>query len=427
MSAVSRRAFLAGLLASGAAACTRSGSDGASRQSTSTLSGVAVPSTTNLPGSLPAGLFSLGVASGDPVADSVILWTRLAPDPLAGGGMPDGRHAGRVGGGRGRRLPTVGAPAGATVAAAGLGPLGARRCRPGCDPAPVLLPVPRRRRGRARSAARRTAPAPGDEPDRLRFAFASCQNYQDGLLHRLSAHMAADDLDLVVFLGDYIYEGGAAQRCVPAARQPRGPPTLAGYRNRYAAYKSRSRPPGRPRRRPWVVHLGRPRGGQQLRRRRPRRGTPRRPAPEAFPALRAAAYQAYYEHCRCGSTPRRAGPAHLPVAGLRAGWPASTCSTPASTATTSPATSTATPACRAPRSTTPPARCSAPTRRRWLRRQPRIVRRGLERAGPAGRGDPDHGRAGRPAGGDNVDHVGRLPRRPPAAGRSADGSGRIRW
>ncbi len=33
-------------------------------------------------------LFALGVASGDPAHDSVVLWTRLAPDPLNGGGMP---------------------------------------------------------------------------------------------------------------------------------------------------------------------------------------------------------------------------------------------------------------------------------------------------------------------------------------------------
>ncbi len=32
--------------------------------------------------------FTLGVASGDPLPDGVVLWTRLAPEPLAGGGMP---------------------------------------------------------------------------------------------------------------------------------------------------------------------------------------------------------------------------------------------------------------------------------------------------------------------------------------------------
>jgi len=35
-----------------------------------------------------AGVFTLGVASGDPLPDGVVLWTRLAPDPLHGGGMP---------------------------------------------------------------------------------------------------------------------------------------------------------------------------------------------------------------------------------------------------------------------------------------------------------------------------------------------------
>jgi len=35
--------------------------------------------------------FTLGVASGDPVPDGVVLWTRLAPDPLRGGGMPPQR------------------------------------------------------------------------------------------------------------------------------------------------------------------------------------------------------------------------------------------------------------------------------------------------------------------------------------------------
>src|SRR5690606_2943132 len=32
--------------------------------------------------------FSLGVASGDPAADGFVIWTRLAPEPLVGGGMP---------------------------------------------------------------------------------------------------------------------------------------------------------------------------------------------------------------------------------------------------------------------------------------------------------------------------------------------------
>ncbi|PKW07775.1 alkaline phosphatase D [Streptomyces sp. 1222.5] len=38
---------------------------------------------------LPDGVFTLGVTSGDPLRDGIVLWTRLAPDPLNGGGMPD--------------------------------------------------------------------------------------------------------------------------------------------------------------------------------------------------------------------------------------------------------------------------------------------------------------------------------------------------
>lgn len=45
--------------------------------------------------------FSLGVASGDPLPDGVVLWTRLAPDPVSedgAGGMPGRRGARTVGG-----------------------------------------------------------------------------------------------------------------------------------------------------------------------------------------------------------------------------------------------------------------------------------------------------------------------------------------
>jgi alkaline phosphatase D len=48
---------------------------------------------------LPANLFTLGIASGDPAPDGVVLWTRLAPDPLHGGGMPARSVPVRVGSG----------------------------------------------------------------------------------------------------------------------------------------------------------------------------------------------------------------------------------------------------------------------------------------------------------------------------------------
>ena len=74
-----RRQFLIQVLAATAAACNGGGGDSESEGST----GGSGPD-------LPGEPFTLGVASGDPLADSVILWTRLAPAPDEDdGGMPD--------------------------------------------------------------------------------------------------------------------------------------------------------------------------------------------------------------------------------------------------------------------------------------------------------------------------------------------------
>jgi hypothetical protein len=67
----------------------------------------------------------------------------------------------------------------------------------------------------------RTAPAPGTVNQRLRFAFASCPQYEQGY-YAAHRHMAREDLELVVFLGDYIYESsGAATSC--AGTMPENP------------------------------------------------------------------------------------------------------------------------------------------------------------------------------------------------------------
>jgi alkaline phosphatase D len=82
----------------------------------------------------------------------------------------------------------------------------------------------------------RTAPAPGRGDQRLRLAFASCQQYEQGYFgaHR---HLAREDVDLIAFLGDYIYESSWGRQHVRkhGAGVPR---TLAEYRNRYALYKA---------------------------------------------------------------------------------------------------------------------------------------------------------------------------------------------
>jgi alkaline phosphatase D len=92
----------------------------------------------------------------------------------------------------------------------------------------------------------RTLPAAGAAVSRLRFAYVSCQNYEQGYFAPFK-FMAEDELDFVVHLGDYIYEYGQSEigtknSILPyqVVRQHHGPPimTLDDYRNRYALYKS---------------------------------------------------------------------------------------------------------------------------------------------------------------------------------------------
>lgn len=182
--------------------------------------------------------FALGVASGDPDASSVVLWTRLAPRPLEpdGGMTPEAvevrwelaeDEAFRAGLRSGRTFATP--QLGHSVHVEALG-LQADRWY-----------FYRFHAGDATSAVgrTRTLPAAEVEPDRLRFAFASCQHYEQGL-YTAYEQMARDDLDLVFHLGDYIYEnpGSAAK-----VRKHTGPKssklkTLADYRERHAQYRA---------------------------------------------------------------------------------------------------------------------------------------------------------------------------------------------
>ena len=188
---------------------------------------------------LPLGtLFTLGVASGEPAAGSVVIWTRLAPDPLApGGGMaghrrvpvrwevatdPDFHRVVR----HGRAGATE--RNGWTVHARVFGLRAGReywyRFRAGNEIGPV---------GRTK-----TLPAPWAHNGDLRFAHASCSDYQHGEFGAY-AGIAGDDLDFWIHVGDYIYEYGPNP---DAYRQHDGEPTdsiesLEQYRNRYALYR----------------------------------------------------------------------------------------------------------------------------------------------------------------------------------------------
>jgi alkaline phosphatase D len=178
--------------------------------------------------------FQLGVASGDPTPGSVVIWTRLAPRPLEPeGGMSGLRTAVNwevaddeqftrvVRRGRATAAPELGYSIHIDVDG-----LAADRwyfyrftSRDATSPTGRL----------------RTTPD-GSSTRPFRFAFTSCQHYEEGL-YTAHEHMAREDIDLVAQLGDYIYEYGPTPGRVRAHDGPEIR-TLTQYRNRYALYKS---------------------------------------------------------------------------------------------------------------------------------------------------------------------------------------------
>lgn len=179
-------------------------------------------------------LFTLGVASGDPTADSVILWTRLAPDPLNGGGMPgvpvlvEWRIASN-------EAMTSIVQQGTAIAWPGLAHAVHVDVR---NLAPDRWYFYQFSVGLDRSAVgrTRTLPARGTLPNLFRFGFVSCQDWQNGF-YSAYRNLAREDLDLVVHLGDYIYEYAARPGAI---RQHTGAElnSLTSYRNRYALYRT---------------------------------------------------------------------------------------------------------------------------------------------------------------------------------------------
>ena len=259
-------------------------------------------------GQVPSSPFSLGVASGDPLSDGVVLWTRLAPEPLAEdgrGGMPDRpvpvawqvaedeQFRRVVAAGSALTRPEEGHSA--HVELSGLRP-GADyfyRFRAGSELSPV--------------ARTKTAPAVGARLDRFAFAFASCQNYPAGFFNAY-AHMAEEDLDLVAFLGDYIYEGDA-QGELGRGHSPTGEIwSLADYRIRHAQYKSDTDLQAAHAEFPWAVvfddHEVENNWADEI-----SQGDGEPDAdPEVFRRRRARAFQAYYEHMPLRRAQRPNGP-----------------------------------------------------------------------------------------------------------------------
>ena len=184
----------------------------------------------------PGSLFTLGVGSGDPTSRSVVLWTRLAPDPLNGGGLgkrsvyvdwevatdPHMQHIIRRG----------------TVVA---------RPRRGHNVQPTVFGLPADQHlyyrfyalGQASEIGRtRTFPSRFQKVQHMRFALVSCNNYEQGFFPAY-ADIAQQDIDFVVHVGDYMYEGGASSTPLLENRVHNGAEcfSVEDYRNRYALYR----------------------------------------------------------------------------------------------------------------------------------------------------------------------------------------------
>jgi alkaline phosphatase D len=177
--------------------------------------------------------FIHGVASGDPSDTSVVLWTRLDPALLSTTGSANAplEVVCEVAADESFSRPVRRLTAPAVAELGHSVHIEAQGLEPGRD-----YWFRFNIGGEASIVGRtRTAPAPGSE-QQLRFAFASCQNYEHGYFTAYR-HMVADQPDFVVHLGDYIYERTFGTNNV---RQHEAGEvfTLDQYRARYALYRS---------------------------------------------------------------------------------------------------------------------------------------------------------------------------------------------
>lgn len=256
----SRRRFLAASAGLVAVACSDDTGDATptptssttSSTTTSTTSTSTTTTTTTTTVPLPdivSDPFTLGVASGDPLPDAVVIWTRIAPDPLEPGVGVDGAE-----------VPVRWAVATddgfANVVADGVFTTTVEHGHSvhvdvtGLDPATTYWyqfaigdwasPV-----GRTR-----TAPALGAPTEFLSLAVANCSAYLSGYFTAYT-HMAEEDLDAVLFVGDYIYEleGGNTR----SHGLELNPTTLEEYRRFYAVARADEPLAAAHAAHPWIV------------------------------------------------------------------------------------------------------------------------------------------------------------------------------
>lgn len=242
--------------------------------------------------------FALGVASGDPAPDGFVLWTRLLPpEPGAANGPAtvrwelahDDRFRQIARTGTATALPELAHSVHVELRGLPPGRWYHYRFLHGDAASPT---------GRTR-----TAPAPADPAPRLRLAFASCQRWEHGY-YAAWADVCRHAPDLVLFLGDYIYEyaspaDGSGLARVHALRHAR---TLADFRDRYALHRSDPALQSAHAAAPWAMtwddhEVENDYAGW----------TGKETDATAFADLRASAYQAFYEHMPLRTATLQAG------------------------------------------------------------------------------------------------------------------------
>ncbi|MGW6913186.1 alkaline phosphatase D family protein [Kitasatospora sp. NPDC054939] len=205
----------------------------------------ALPLTLAGPAAAAAGSapqFLHGVASGDPLPDGILLWTRVTPTPEAvpgSGAGPDTEVLWQLATDKGFADVVASGTVTATAATdhtvkadvRGLAPDTSYwyRFTAGATTSPV--------------ARTRTTPATDAAVDRLRFGVASCANWEAGWFSAYRHLAARGDLDALLFLGDYIYEYKTGEYCARGSVvRPHAPAheitTLADYRIRHGRYKT---------------------------------------------------------------------------------------------------------------------------------------------------------------------------------------------
>jgi alkaline phosphatase D len=252
--------------------------------------------------------FTLGVASGDPTPDGIVLWTRLAPEPanptaLGTRAIPVGW---RVAADAGMRRVVARGVALAPAELAHSVHVEVEGLRPGRD---YFYQFDVRREESAIGHFR-TAPAPHEALREMRFAFVTCQDWPSGF-YTAYRDMVRYDLDLVLHLGDYTYEyaiGSTRRGIPPPAGFEAETVDLRTYRLRHTLHKLDRDLQAAHAAFPFAVIWDDHEVANDYSGLAPEYGEP---SPE-FTARRLAAYQAWYEHM-----PVRFAVATKPGPGLR--------------------------------------------------------------------------------------------------------------